>query len=65
MKEQRDKSEIQNLCAGCKFGEVEDGKRVICHRPGQTSEDVAAAIIDALFGDECMCYESIVPQATE
>ena len=65
MKEQRDKSEIQSLCAGCKFGKVENGKRVICNRPGQTSEDVAAAIIDALFDDECMCYESITLQAVE
>lgn len=65
MKEQRDKNELQNLCAGCKFGEVEDGKRVICNRPGQTSEDVAAAIIDVFFDEECACYEPIALQATE
>lgn len=57
MKEKRNNSEITYPCVGCKFSTKASEKDLICNRPGQTSEEAVAAVIDTFFGEVCKCYQ--------
>lgn len=57
MKEYRDNYELEKICARCRYASKSRRNEVSCCRPGQTSEDIAVAVIDAFFDGECECFE--------